>query len=182
MKKKSNQTIFNHVWAKHSYAEKYKQGSYCSFQFLHQFKPKMKFYLQFLGELKVLFSMDLRQKHLPSFLTWEWITCFFNTLPVFLSYIRTKFTKQTISSSMLLCKINANPRYFRLARLFSCDKTLLIWVVFSLVAADAIIFILTCNIPPYLLLSYSSWKKSPLISHFPFHLLLVSPCERLCSS
>lgn len=54
--KKITNSVFNHVWAKHSYAEKYKHGSYHGFQFLHQLKLWRKFYLQFSGRWRVLVS------------------------------------------------------------------------------------------------------------------------------
>lgn len=119
MKKISN-SVFNHVWAKHSYAEKYKHGSYHSFQFLHQLKLWRKFYLQFSGRWRVLVS-ETAVSAIVSFIGKK--HTLFKMLSALLSFwffffIRTEYICKQLLSSILLCNIIANSNRLQICKLF----------------------------------------------------------------
>lgn len=154
--KKITNSVFNHVWAKHSYAEKYKHGSYHSFQFLHQLKLWRKFYLQFSGRWRGLASETavsaivsfIRKKHM-----------LFKMLSALLSFwfcIRTEcICKQLLQLYYKeVCQINFNR--LQICKLFFFlffffNKSLLFYLLFSLLHSLTPIFLL----PPVLCLYVS---------------------------
>lgn len=180
--KKITNSVFNHVWAKHSYAEKYKHGSYHSFQFLHQLKLWRKFYLQFSGRWRVLVP-ETAVSAIVSFIGKKHML--FKMLSALLSFwfcIRTEcICKQLLQLYYKeVCQINFNrlqicklffllsPRFF-IFYFLSCTRWCQYYYYHQCYASMSLSFLLFM-------------KHCPLLPTFSSHLLLVSPCRRQCSS